>query len=917
MALEVTEQLADSSIPASLLQQLQSNRYKSKEEETRPDPGIIRKPNNAWNYRGQRKRLSHLVKHPPSQNNQMGTRDISFIHDGKHYSDKPTEIDKGETLLPSNFHLVRSKQVAGLETRPGQHTTQLCDVDKQLRIFPSLQPNKRFEAIQLNRTLDAMMAELGTNEEELGPSQVHNLIELVKKEQNIYDAIFYELIRQVTVECKERGELLSKLRRLYADLLARVPRQINSLHCEVIAQRALDNNLTQELLNFKEEIQALTEELSAVKKHDSNITNEADKSKEELRFALTEAAKNSSVLNEYHQLYELQRVRLEKQIKSLVFERDIWNSTAYSLAIKLIEENDLTIARRLYVSERAWSKMANHFTVFLTERDSSDLKDLQVEVENWRDLTVKFNKKVEEIYHKMRLKAADIEEDFRNWVRILTEKLIFTDFAGSRRMNQPDMSDVDTIIDDCEKIKLKIEDFLSDFEDSDSIYCHGLLTKMGERVENWTDKAIEIYSRHRSMEGNRFPQHDVMGSLNEKVHKMQHQLHLITTGENGITNRCTNIMSGLNTWKTRLLERLHEMDETEWLRFVDLFDEYAKTCVDIRHFLGSVVGLDDPSLKDIPVLEQVTQATTWLTDTLDGIEAEDGKLNGMVTIMKNDLLTWMSSSLLHLVPDKSNNKLLRDITNPSTVTAHDLVNEQGHLCQRCIDLTEYIAKCTHGIVTEQVAMTTNDNSDSTLLDQLKTFQAESLEWEKAAEFLSESLQKVSQSELTQIAQRLDENGKINTIEFDMAEKTGAFAESLYIVGENENITSRSVTRPSEGELTLPITDVSDEALKTLSTVEKLQIELLDTEDRAIAAEKLVEDLEEQIRVLERAMARGETLPENPTKPTTPRKSETRKVTIVEAPPQPPATPSTPALTPPTPTRPRSKNDKRKSNRKAK
>ena len=77
-------------------------------------------------------------------------------------------------------------------------------------------------------------------------------------------------------------------------------------------------------------------------------------------------------------MYELQRVRLEKQIKSLTFERDIWNSTAYSLAIKLIEENDLTIARRFYVSERAWSKMANHFTVFLTERDSADLKDLQV-----------------------------------------------------------------------------------------------------------------------------------------------------------------------------------------------------------------------------------------------------------------------------------------------------------------------------------------------------------------------------------------------------------------------------------------------------------------------------------------------------------------------------------------------------------
>ena len=110
---------------ASLLQQLQSHAYQSKKETNKHDLKTIRKPNNAWNYRGQRKRLSHLVKHPPSQNNQMGTRDISFIHDGQHYSDKPQDVDKGETLLPSNFHLVRSQQVAGLETYPGQHTTHV------------------------------------------------------------------------------------------------------------------------------------------------------------------------------------------------------------------------------------------------------------------------------------------------------------------------------------------------------------------------------------------------------------------------------------------------------------------------------------------------------------------------------------------------------------------------------------------------------------------------------------------------------------------------------------------------------------------------------------------------------------------------------------------------------------------------
>jgi len=103
-----------------------------------------------------------LVKHPPSQNSQMGTRDISFIYDGNNQTDKAAPLDSGETLIPANYHIVRSKHVAGLETHHSQHTTQLHDLDKQMRVFPSLQPNRRFEAVQLNRTMDAMLKELET-----------------------------------------------------------------------------------------------------------------------------------------------------------------------------------------------------------------------------------------------------------------------------------------------------------------------------------------------------------------------------------------------------------------------------------------------------------------------------------------------------------------------------------------------------------------------------------------------------------------------------------------------------------------------------------------------------------------------------------------------------------------------------------
>ena len=65
-------------------------------------------------------------------------------------------------------------------------------------------------------------------------------------------------LTQVSVECTERGELLAELRDCYSGLLNKVPRQIQSVHEEVLAQRALDRRLTEELMRFKSTIGVLT-----------------------------------------------------------------------------------------------------------------------------------------------------------------------------------------------------------------------------------------------------------------------------------------------------------------------------------------------------------------------------------------------------------------------------------------------------------------------------------------------------------------------------------------------------------------------------------------------------------------------------------------------------------------------------------
>lgn len=49
-----------------------------------------------------------------------------------------------------------------------------------------------------------------------------------------------------------------------------------------------------------------------------------------------EAQKNASLLAEYHDLYELQRKRLEGQVFMLSEEKELWSQAAYSLALKVL-----------------------------------------------------------------------------------------------------------------------------------------------------------------------------------------------------------------------------------------------------------------------------------------------------------------------------------------------------------------------------------------------------------------------------------------------------------------------------------------------------------------------------------------------------------------------------------------------------
>lgn len=50
-------------------------------------------------------------------------------------------------IAENEFNLVKTKKVRSLKFLDSKDTTELVDVEKKLRVFPSLQPAKRHEVV--------------------------------------------------------------------------------------------------------------------------------------------------------------------------------------------------------------------------------------------------------------------------------------------------------------------------------------------------------------------------------------------------------------------------------------------------------------------------------------------------------------------------------------------------------------------------------------------------------------------------------------------------------------------------------------------------------------------------------------------------------------------------------------------------
>ena len=62
------------------------------------------------------------------------------------------------------------------------------------------------------------------------------------------------------------------------------------------------------------------------------------------------------------------------------------------------------------------------------------------------------------------------------------------------------------------------------------------------------DVVFQVFSRHQSQDGTRWPQHEVMLQLNAEVDRLQQQYHVRIIGENGVAKGIIDLVNPVETW---------------------------------------------------------------------------------------------------------------------------------------------------------------------------------------------------------------------------------------------------------------------------------------------------------------------------------------------------------------------------------
>ncbi|XP_078025023.1 axonemal dynein light chain domain-containing protein 1 [Epinephelus lanceolatus] len=869
----------------------------------------IRRPDAVWHHPLGRKKYKFFLEQPTSLTG--AGRDISFLCDAMVTQRKTTplppltdrsgmgdtqNLNVSESLIPEEYHIVKNKGLQGLEFFEDAFTVQLQDDEQKLRVFPSLRPSGRLEVVQLMRMMDDMLEKAGVDQksEELTElSQMEGLLELVQIEQNIYNIVFHELIRQVSVGCVEQGQLLAKLRQRYRSLLERIPQRLKALHTEAVAQRALDRRLIEEIHHIKTSIQQLNTELSTIREHDAFVSQQAERAHRQLAGALQQSHTNSDVVQGYHELYEMQRGRLEAQLLQMTEERDCWSQLTLCLALKVISVKKLQLISQLHIIEQSWFKTAEHCSQYLALKDTEDLNIIMELSTYWKEQLTDFMSQLKKTDHAQHEQISAIQQGIDKW---------FAFFATQNKCPDPkyDKASLVKIHADLKQWSNTLALQCECYQGEKLLSCQQTLGELGSVQEKWLHMSLELFRRHPSPDGEPPRGQQALRDLDGVLSELLKQLDSRVTGENGIHRQITSLLRSMESQVSKLgavIGRPEIMSVSEGLKLENELRNWQSLAEDASQNISSMQTEKEAE----KVLDKVKEFITSLSSFTDG---ENHRHSDEVSSIHMAQTRWMLDLLLLTVPNHSeDNNQEQEHHYITNISLQTLDEDAKMLAEKLDFFSTHISSSCMLILEEQILQHSREVEVEDEMNECKRLQRECADWVETCLILLSGVK----GGPVELPVRHADPASSSDVPLSPTDSTETLVrispltvcESpvVKLIGYDGNITQRKLGQSSVhlNELDVsPATDKAQKAFSDLTTMGLLQQELHDSElrvqnaeQRALKAEEALQAALEKIQDLERQLQGRPSLE--------PKSSEEKKKTPPPSPP-PVTTPAPPKKT---------------------
>ncbi|KAI9092459.1 hypothetical protein DFS34DRAFT_633666 [Phlyctochytrium arcticum] len=513
-----------------------------------------------------------------------------------------------------------------------------------------MRPATRKEVALLKHTMEHLIKGAGAEVEQEYPTEMHAFLALIQEEQKIYDAVFQELIRQVTVNMIERGEVLAEIRNRYANMFTKIPKHVKHLHTELLAQRKLNRRLSHELLRSKETVADLLRELEIIRRHDSEVTKQAQDAQEKLVSVLTQSDNTGEILEEYHKLYRMQRDRLEDAVRLAEQEKRIWVDAATALALRIGQEHGIADLVLLQKYEHARLRATNHMTVIMSNTNDSQLHATERKIDDWRFKLIRLSQSVvEEDQHNIET-LAKMQRD----MDMVLRNLDTGDQVDTMEMEHPllkafNIHDVKSLSEHLMKWVESITSVAIRFTSDRDLAFQEEIAQIRKDTEVWLEAGFKLLKRNeKNTNGKDYvPLTEFLNRIGLEVQEWLNKLELRVSGEDGIASYVISLQNQLEdrytTYSARDLDKPLPFSERQSLK-----ESLSNWSTQIsKNLIETLSNTTEKEQHKIPL-----HVENWLSRLLDQLKTDTDVHNEENIKLHTSMISWMVHLLVRAGREK-------------------------------------------------------------------------------------------------------------------------------------------------------------------------------------------------------------------------------------------------------------------------